>query len=112
MSPQREGESQEMYLYRLEMTQERQEEAISRTNEEVSSVRAIAVNARELATQTHNLVTSMPQKIIEAIEERDARKRKENKLDSREKLILAMGILGTLGGIAGAVASIKQAFGG
>lgn len=105
MSPQREGESQEMYMYRLEMTQEDHEDRLK-------AVEFVAMEAKGMAIDTKALVMSMPQKVIEAIDERERTKRKEQKMDSREKLFLAMGILGTAGGLAGAIASIKQAFGG
>jgi len=71
MSPQRENETQEMYMYRLEMTQERHEEALERTNGRINSVEAVALEAREMATETNTLVASMPHKIIEAIDARN-----------------------------------------
>lgn len=105
MSPQREGETPEMYLYRLEMTQEQHEDRLS-------AVEAVAMEARKVATDTRGLVVDMPSRVIKAIDERDEARRKEQKMNGRELLFLAMGILGTIGGLAGAVASIKQAFGG
>jgi len=105
MSPQREGESQEMYMYRLEITQEDHEDRLSK-------VEFVASEARAMAVDTKALVLAMPQEVIKAIDEREEKKRKEQKMDGREKLFLAMGVLGTVGGIAGAIASIKQAFGG
>lgn len=105
MSPQREGESQEMYMYRLEMTQELHEERLSK-------VESVAMEAEKVATETRALVVDMPARVIKAIDERDEARRKEQKMNGRELLFLAMGILGTVGGLAGAVASIKQAFGG
>ena len=62
--------TQEMYMYRLEMTQERQEDAISRTNDRISTVEAVALEAREMATETNLIVSSMPQRVIEAIDAR------------------------------------------
>jgi hypothetical protein len=105
MSPQREGETEEMYMYRLELTQEDHETRLSK-------VEFVAMEAREMAVETKVLVLSMPQEIIKAIDEREIQKRKEQKMDSREKLFIAMGIIGTLGGVAGAIASIKQVLGG
>jgi hypothetical protein len=70
------------------------------------------MEARSMALDTKALVLAMPQEVIRAIDKREIEKRKEQKMDSREKLFVAMGVLGTVGGIAGAIASIKQAFGG
>ena len=99
-------------MYRLEMTQERHETEIDRISGRVDSVEAMAIEARQVAMATNAMVELMPQKVIEAIDARDEDKKKEKKMDSREKLFLLMGIFGTAGGIAGAIASIKQAFGG
>jgi hypothetical protein len=71
MSPQRDGETQEMYMYRLEMTQERHEEALERANGRISTVELVALEAREMATGTNSMVASMPHKIIEAIDARN-----------------------------------------
>lgn len=95
-------------MYRLEMTQERHEDELDRMSSRVDSVEAMAIEARQIAMETNSMVELMPQRVIEAIDKRS----NDKKLDSREKLFLAMGVLGTLGGIAGAIASIKQAFGG
>lgn len=112
MSPQKEGESLDMYLYRLELTQERQEDDITMMSSRVDKVESIALEARQVATETNTMVQAMPQKIIEAIDERERLKRKEQKLDGKERLLLAMAIIGTIGGLAGTAATIKQAFGG
>jgi len=105
MSPQRENESQPEYIRRLERIQRNQEKRLR-------TVEVVASEAMEMAVDTNALVLSMPQKVIEAIDAREITRKKEQKLDSREKLFLAMGALGALGGLASAIASIKQAFGG
>lgn len=73
MSPQREGESQEMYMYRLEMTQERHEDEIGRINSRVDSVEAVAIEAREIAMQTNSMVEAMPQRVIAELRKQNDR---------------------------------------
>lgn len=58
-------------MYRLELTQEKHEEALVRTNDRISCVEAIAIEAREMATETNALIASMPHKVIEAIDARN-----------------------------------------
>lgn len=95
MSPQKEGESLDMYLYRLELTQERQEDDMVRMSSRVDSVESIALEARQVATETNTMVQAMPQKIIEAI---DARSR-ARRLDARDWVVVVIGLAGTVSGI-------------
>lgn len=73
MSPQREGESLEMYMYRLEMTQERQEDEIASMTSRVDKVESVAMEAREMAVQTNSMVAQMPQMVIAELKKQNDR---------------------------------------
>lgn len=92
MSPQRENETPEMYWYRLEMTQERQEDDMKRLTTRVDTVESVSIEAKEMSLQTQRLVESMPSKVMEAIEKRD----KEKKMNAREIISLVVAILAVL----------------
>jgi len=92
-------------MFRLELTQEDHEDRLSK-------VEFVASEARAMAVDTKALVLAMPQEVIKAIDEREEKKRKERKMDGRDKLLLAMTVVGTIGGIITTIATIKQNFGG
>lgn len=91
MSPQKEGESLELYLYRLETTQERHEDEIARTNKAVEAAMSVAVQAKEMAVQTSSMIETMPQRVIDAIEKKRDR--------ARDWMIALVGVAGTVSGI-------------
>lgn len=95
MSPQRENETQEMYMYRLEMTQERHEDELDRMSSRVDSVETMAVEARQIAMETNSMVELMPQRVIEAIDAKNKAKR----LDLRDWIVVIVGLAGTITGI-------------
>ena len=68
-------------LTALEKGQEAHEKAndlaIEDLKEKIGSVEVVAMEAREMVTQTNTLVAQMPQKIIEAIDARNKGKRME-----------------------------------
>ena len=99
MSPRKEGETPEMYMYRLEMTQERHEDEIERISLRVDSVEAVAVEARGIAMQTNTMIELMPQRVIEAIEAKNRTK----SMDLRDWLVVLAGIGGMITAIVVAV---------
>lgn len=97
MSPRKEGETPEMYMYRLEMTQERHEDEIERISLRVDSVEAVAVEARGIAMQTNTMIELMPQRVIE-----EMKKQKDRGLN------WVVGIASIIGTIAAIVIAVVK----
>ena len=87
--PPKEPETLEERMYRVELLHEQQEKDFVSMSIEFENVRALASDAKSLAIQTNGMVIDMPNKVIEAIEEKNRTK----KLDMKEWILASVGFL-------------------
>lgn len=103
-----ESESLEAKVARLDERQKAHEKTVASVLKVAEEAKEIAMESKEAVATIHTALASMPQDIILAIEEKNKRKG----VESREVVVVAIGIMAFLTQIPAAIQALKQLFGG